>query len=137
MNNIILDTNIISEFAKPAPEPKVVNFTTSLPEVWISSLTLHELEYGILLLPDGKRKTHLKNVIDNIINSYGDCVLPINRPEALQAAILRVSAAKSGRILQLADSLIAGTAKEHNLTIATRNTSDFEGLDIPLINPWD
>ena len=56
MNNILLDTNIISELTKPNPEPKVLNFIAALPEAWISTLTLHELEFGIFLLPDSKKK---------------------------------------------------------------------------------
>ncbi len=137
MTRFLIDTNVISELTKPKPDQNVIKFMDGLSEVWISTLTLHELDYGILRLPDGRRKTQLKDIIEQIIHSYGDCILPINRSEALSAAQLRVYASQSGRILDLADSLIAGTAKEQKLTIATRNVSDFTGLKLQLVNPWN
>ena len=62
--------------------------------------------------------------------------MPVGRPEAQQAAMLRAQARRSGRVLHLADALIAGTAKAHDLAVVTRNAVDFEGLEVKVVNPW-
>lgn len=136
MTQILLDTNIISELGKPEPQQSVVDFLVSLPVAWLSTITLHELEYGLALLPEGNRRSTIENTLSGLISRYSDYVIPVQREEAQQAALLRASMRQSGRVLHLADSLIAGTAKVHNLVIATRNIKDFEGLDVGLINPF-
>lgn len=71
------------------------------------------------------------------MTEYADRVLPLERREAESAAELRATAQRSGRVLHLGDALIAGTAKAHGLLIATRNVSDFDGLDADVTNPWE
>lgn len=136
MSGILLDTNVISEIAKPQPEPNVIAFLDSLTNAFVSVLTIHELEFGISRLPPGKRRTGLEHTIAEFLESYDEHILSIDRQMALSAAKLRRQAEKSGATLHLADALIAATALTHDLTIATRNVSDFDGLAIPLANPW-
>ena len=136
MSGILLDTNIISELTKPQPSAKVLDFLSKTPELWISVLTLHELDYGIARLPRGKRRESLEQVISDFVTGYQDYILPLGRKEAGQAAQFRFMAEKTGKTVHLADALIAGTAKIHGLTLATRNVSDFEPLDIALLNPF-
>ena len=71
------------------------------------------------------------------MSEYSDLVIPIDQSEAEQAAIFRVQAKQQGKVIHLADALIAGTAKDHNLSLVTRNVGDFFGIDINIVNPWD
>ncbi|HHC74108.1 MAG TPA: type II toxin-antitoxin system VapC family toxin [Thiothrix sp.] len=136
MTQILLDTNIISELGKAKPQQSVTDFLADLPVAWLSTITLHELEYGLALLPEGNRKKAITDAISTLVKNYSHNILSIKQEEAQQAALLRVLARKNGKTLHLADSLIAGTAQVHNLMIATRNTKDFDNLGIKLINPF-
>ena len=79
----------------------------------------------------------MRQALLKFIEEYEDQVLPVKRKEAEWAAQLRAQAHLSGRVLHLGDALIAGTAKAHHLSIATRNIGDFDGLDVDVINPWE
>ena len=137
MKGFLLDTNIISELVKPAPNRNVVKFLSTLDGAWLSIISLHEITYGLRLLPKGKRRTKLEEKIHQLLSEYSDLVIPIDQSEAEQAAIFRVQAKQQGKVIHLADALIAGTAKEHNLSLVTRNVGDFFGIDINIVNPWD
>ena len=132
----LLDTNIISELGKPEPEKSVVDFVSLLPVAWLSTITLHELEYGIALIPEGRKKQNIDKAISGLVSFYGDYIISVGEPEAHQAALMRASRELDGRTLHLADSLIAGTAKVHNLAVVTRNVKDFVDLDIEVVNPF-
>lgn len=132
----LVDTNILSELGKPQPDYKVIQFVAQQEQAWLSIITLHELEYGLSLLPVGSRRSQLAETIQLLLNQYAAFVLPIQQEEAKQAALLRAAAKQQGRVLHLADALIAGTALAHDLPIATRNVKDFEGLGIELLNPF-
>lgn len=132
----LLDTNILSELGKPQPDPKVVQFVAQQEQSWLSIITVHELEYGLSLLPEGNRRSQLAETIQLLLNQYAAFVLPIQQEEAKQAALLRAAAKQQGRVLHLADALIAGTALAHDLPIATRNLKDFEDLGVELLNPF-
>lgn len=136
MTNYLLDTNIISELGRPEPQKSVVDFVASTPIAWLSTITLHELEYGIALIPEGSRQKAIKQVVSELVSAYGDYIIPVEQQEAQEAALLRATMKQQGKVLHLADSLIAGTAKAHNLIVVTRNIKDFEGLGIQLNNPF-
>ena len=111
MSGYLLDTNIISEYNRAeSPNPGVVQWITTTPEPlqYLSVLTLGEIEKGILLLDEGKRRREI------------------------QAPLL-----KQGRPLPTIDSLLAATALAHDLTFVTRNVRHFTGLNVPLFNPWE
>lgn len=137
MSGVLLDTNVISELTRPAPAPPVVAFLAQQDDAWLSALVLHELEFGLLLLPRGRRRASLRDVLSEFIRRYEDRILPVGRRAARQAARLRADARRGGRTLDLGDALIAGTAQVHGLGLATRNVADFEGLDILVTSPWD
>lgn len=137
MRGFLLDTNIVSELVKVVPEQRVIRFLMDKPDLWLSTIVLHEMDFGLNLLPPGHRRDNLSAALSGFVSEYDNRILPIGRPEAQQAAMLRGQARRSGRVLHLADALIAGTAKAHDLSVATRNTRDFEGLDVEAINPWD
>ena len=137
VSGILLDTNVVSELTKDAPDSHVVAFLTRHSDLWVSSIILHELDFGVRLLPSGRRRDALRSALEEYVTEYADRVLPLERREAESAAELRAAAHRSGRVLHLGDALIAGTAKAHGLAVATRNVSDFDGLDIDVTNPWE
>jgi predicted nucleic acid-binding protein len=136
VKGFLLDTNIISEIMKGRPNKRVISFLSKLEGAWVSTVTLHELDYGLALLPHGSRRAGLEKALSALIAEYGDVILPVDRAEAREAADLRAAARQAGHSLHLGDALIAGTAKAHDLCVATRNVSDFDGLGLDLVNPW-
>ena len=114
-------------------------FSTSLAghrDLWLSVIVLYELDFGIGLLPSGRRRDDISTAVTMLAAEYEDCILPVGRPEAKQAATLKAQAQRSGRTPDLGDALIAGTALANDLALATRNVRDFEGLGLHAIDPW-
>ena len=95
------------------------------------------MKFGLRLLLPGSRREGLRSVVSKFVTEYADRILPLDRSAAVAAAELRARAQRSGRVLHLGDALIAGTAKVHDLMLATRNVTDFDGLDVDLTNPWE
>lgn len=136
MRGFLLDTNVVSELAKHAPDPQVVAFLSSRDDLWLSTVVTYELEFGLRLLPVGRRRRQLEDALTAIVTEHQHRLLPVGRREARQGARLRAQAQLAGRIASVSDSLIAGTAAAHDLAIATRNVSDFEGLGVDVVSPW-
>lgn len=137
MTDYAVDTNVISEVVKPAPHPRVIAFFARADAVfWMPSLVVYELEYGLAILPPGRRRDSLRALIDHILLEYQDRILPLERTGAEWAALYQSQIRRAGREPNLADMLIAATAKSHDLTLSTRNVRDFDRLDIPIVNPW-
>lgn len=136
MNGFLLDTNVISELTKDVPHPRVTAFLAAQQELWLSAIVLHELDFGIDLLPPGRRRNSISSVLAGFVAEYADRVLPVGRPEAAQAAALRARAHRSGRVLDLGDALIGGTAMANGLSVATRNVGDYAGLGLDVVDPW-
>ena len=137
MTGFLVDTNVVSELTRDRPEPRVVAFLSEQPDLWLSTLVLHELEHGLELLPPGARRDGLGEVLTAFVAEYEDRVLPLDRMAAAWAARIRARAQRSGRVVDLGDALIAGTARAHDLSIATRNVRDFEGMEVEVTNPWE
>lgn len=137
MSGYLLDTNVVSEIVRVAPDPQVRAFLAEQEELWLSVIALHELEYGLNLLPQGRRREDVGAALSRFVEEYADFILPVGHAEAEEAALLRVKARRAGRVLHLADALIAGTAIVHNLALATRNVKDFAALDFDVVNPWE
>lgn len=137
MSGFLLDTNVVSEMTKRTPHARVVAFLTERDDCWLSVIIVHELEFGIQLLPQGRRRLDLEATLRTILAEYESHILPLGRQEMEWAATFRARARRAGRALDLGDALIAGTAKVRELAIATRNTRDFEYLDLDVANPWE
>ncbi len=133
----LFGTNAISEIVRGAPHPGVVTFLAEHGDLWLSSIVVHELEYGVRRLPQGQRRSHLQASLLRLTTEYDDPILPLDRTSAEWAAQLRAQAQHAGLTLDLGDALIAGTAKAHDLAIATRNTVDSAHLDVAVVNPWE
>ena len=136
MKAYLLDTNVISEIMTSEPNQRVIDFLAHLKESYLSVITLHELQYGLQLLPEGQRRNSISNKLQNLLTYYNDYIIPVNQAIALQAALLRADAKQEGRIVHLADALIASTARVNNWIVATRNTNDFIDSGVDIINPW-
>ena len=136
MSGCLLDTNVISELTRDAPDLRVITFLADRDDVWVSSVLIHEVEYGIRLLPQGRRRDRLATMQAGILSAYANRILFLDRGGAERAAELRANARRSGRPVELGDVLIAGIAKAHDLAVATRNTADFELLGVDVVNPW-
>ena len=137
MSGYLLDTNVVSELARQSPHPAVLQFLDTQDDLWLSAIVLSELMLGVRLLPHGRRRDSLSNWLSQLMEDFDQRVLPIERWEAERAAAFQAHARREGRVLQLADALIAGTAVTNSLTIATRNVKDFDGLDVAVIDPWE
>ncbi len=137
MSGYLLDTNVISETMRRVPDVCVVTFLAEHDDLWLSSIVVHELEYGVRRLPQGRRRSGLEADLLRLTTEYEDRILPLDRTGAEWAARFRALAQRSGHTLDLGDALIAGTAKAHDLALATRNITDFHGVDVDLVNPWE
>ena len=135
MNGVLLDTNVVSETARLAPDPNVLAFLACDYDFWLSAVVVHELEFGVQLMAPGRRRDVIAAAVRSITGQTRR-IVPVGIAEAEHAAELRARARRSGRVLDLGDSLIAATAAVRRLAVATRNTGDFEGLDVRVINPW-
>lgn len=137
MNGFLLDTKVVSELTRTAPDASVMAFLAEPHDLWLSAVVVHELEFGLQLLPRGRRRDVLVAALSGIIADYQDRILPVDRAGAEWAAHFRTQAHRAGRVLDLRDALIAGTARAHDLSVATRNVTDFNGLDVDVTNPWE
>ncbi len=137
MSGYLLDTNVVSEVVRSTPHLRVVTFLMEHDDLWLSSIVIHELEYGLQRMAHGQRRASLQDGLLGFIAEYEDRILPVERIGAEWAARFRAQAQRSGRTLDLGDALIAGTAKTHDLAVATRNVRDFDSLGVEVINPWE
>ncbi|WP_413165739.1 type II toxin-antitoxin system VapC family toxin [Capilliphycus salinus ALCB114379] len=127
----LCDTNIISELARPQPNPGVLNWSRQIYSIKLSVITLEEIYYGLASKPNSRIKTWF----DQFLEMYCD-ILPITDEIAKMAGELRGKLRTQGQQRTQADMLIAATANVHQLTLATRNIHDFQDCDIQLLNPF-
>ena len=137
MTGFLLDTNVISELTRDDPDSRVVRFLDDEGDLWLSSVVVYEMEYGLATLSQGRRAARLRALQANILAAFAGRLLALDQSGARWAAELRAQARHVGRIVDVGDALIAGTARAHGLAIATRNVRDFQGMGIDIVNPWD
>ena len=137
MSGLLYDTNVVSELTSERPDPRVAATLRGRTDVWLCSVVLHELEYGVQLLTRGRRRDRIIESHRQFISTYQHQVLQLDRAAAVSAAQVRAHARKIGRPMSVSDALIAGTAMANDLTLVTRNVRDFEGLGVDMVNPWD
>lgn len=136
---ILLDTNILSEPMRPAPNQQVISWLDQqiIPDLFICAVTKAEIELGIAFLPDSKRKQALFAVAQDIFNSFADRCLPFAAAEASIYAQILAEARQKGRVISVEDGQIAAVALSHDFSLATRNIKDFDIIPgLPLINPF-
>lgn len=136
---IILDTNVLSALMRSTPEPAVVDWLDRQPgdSVWITSITVFEARFGLALLPKGRRRLTLEQAFESVLrDDLANRILEFDAPAAVSAAQLAAERPRKGAVVDLRDTLIAGIALARRATIATRNTRHFDGLDVPVVDPW-
>lgn len=137
---ILLDTNILSEFMRPRPAPQVVTWLDAQPaeQVWVSAITRAEIGLGIALLPDGQRKQGLQKAANALfLEDFASRCLAFDETAAQAYAEIVALRIRCGRPMSVEDGQIASIALVHGLTLATRNTRDFEEIEaLSLFNPW-
>jgi predicted nucleic acid-binding protein len=136
----LIDTNVISELMRATPAPSVLSwFSTQDPStLYLSAVTEAELRTGIAILPEGQRREGLKAALDATISEdFEGRILPFDTDAAKAYAEIAAGRRSAGRPIADADCQIAAIAREAAMPVITRNTRDFEGCGIGLINPWD
>lgn len=134
----IVDTNIVSELTKKAPNPSVITWLeNNKDDAYLTVITIEEMKFGGLMLPDGKRKQALLKTIDDLIQVYEPRTLSLDAQAAEQCAQLHVKAVLAGRTPTIEDLMVGALCLTHKATLVTRNVKDFDYLDIPLLNPFE
>jgi hypothetical protein len=135
---IVLDTNVVSELAEPTPDPTVIAWIDEQSELAIAATALAELRFGVARLPDGKRRNALSEAIDRFVaEDLQGLVLAFDSACADAYGLIVAARERTGRPIGIADAQIAATCSVHNAVLSTRNTKDFQGTAIALVNPWD
>ena len=137
---MLLDTNILSELMRPSPFPAVVEWLDAQPaeQLFISAVTQAEIELGLALLPEGRRKNELLQAAKEIFALFDDRNLPFDTAAAQEYALIVAARVKAGRPVSVEDAQIAAVARANNLRLVTRNSKDFELIDgLIVINPWE
>ncbi|RDJ23620.1 type II toxin-antitoxin system VapC family toxin [Bosea caraganae] len=137
--SFLLDTNIISELAKPCPSAGVLQFleTSDEDRLHLSVITLAELHRGIALLDDGQRQRSLAAWLSEALpERFAGRILDVTPPVAAAWGELMAKSRRAGTNLQAMDGLLAATASAHDMVLVTRNQRDFAKLGLKLLDPW-
>jgi toxin FitB len=137
--SFLLDTNVVSEWVKPRPEPRVVAWLAAVDEdrTFISVVTLGELRHGVERLPSGRRRDRLDEWLrEDLPQRFENRVLPIDAAVADVWGRMVARRAKSGQTITAMDAFVAATAEVHSLTIVTRYRSDFTPSATVVFDPW-
>ena len=136
---IVLDTNVVSEAMKATPNPVVLAWLDeqAAETLYLSSVTLAELLFGIGVLPAGRRKEALTQMLDGLLALFEDRVLAFDTNAARHYADLAVTARAAGKGFPTPDGYIAAIAKARGFTVATRDVAPFKAVGLNVINPWE
>jgi len=136
---ILLDTCVLSELARPEPDAGVLAWLDTIHDdaLRLSVLTLGEIKKGADLLDAGPRRARVEAWLGELRATFADRILPVDEAVALHWGAISAATRRSGRVRPPIDSLLAATALAHQLKLATRNVSDFEGIGVAIVNPWE
>lgn len=137
---IVLDTNVISELWKAEPDPHVLAWIDAqmVETLYLSTITIAELRFGLATKPEGKRRTIYQDRLEReVLPAFSGRVLSFDLEASQAYAKLMAQAKEAGKAIGKADGYIAATAAARGLTVATRDTSTFEAAGLSVINPWD
>ncbi len=136
----LLDTNVVSEWVKPQPNPNVVLWLAEVDEdcVFMSVISFAEIRRGIELMPTGQRRERLATwLCEDLPARFEDRILGIDQRIAETWGVVMTRGQKAGVGLATMDAFFAATAEAHGLTLVTRNRRDFERIGVPLLDPWE
>lgn len=136
---ILLDTNVISELWKAAPDPQVVAWVDAqaIETLSLSAITVAELRFGLAAMPEGRRRAVYQDRLETeVLPAFAGRVLAFDLHASRAYAELMARARAAGRAIGNADGYIAASAAAHCLTVATRDTRPFEAAGVRTVNPW-
>ncbi len=137
---IVLDTNVISELWKVAPDSNVLTWIDAqmVETLYLSTITIAELRFGLASMPDGKRRTIYQDRLEReVLPAFTGRILSFDLDASQAYAQLMARAKQGGKAIGKADGYIAATAVARGLMVATRDTSPFEAAGLNVINPWN
>ena len=136
---IVLDTNVLSEPLKTRPAAKLMEWldNQSAETLFITAVSRAELRFGVLKLPDGKRKTALAAQIDRVLDLFKDRTLDFDAAAADKLAEIAAHCEKIGKRAAAPDAYIAACAAARGFAVAARNVGHFEHTGVRVINPWE
>ena len=137
--NFLLDTNVVSEWVRPRPDPGVITWMAEVDEdrVFLSVVSLAELRYGIAKMPAGVRRDRLDSWLgEEVLLRFESRILPIDASIANMWGQVLARSQALGRTIGILDGFLAATAEKHQLTMVTRNVADFFVLGHSVLNPW-
>lgn len=134
---IVIDTNVVSEMMRDEPDRSVLAWADAVGRLHTTAITLAEVDYGIARLPEGRRKTRLAAIAAEAFADFGDVILPFDAHAARRYAGIVAGRERRGHPISAADAQIAAICATREARLATRNTGDFDGTGVSLINPWD
>lgn len=134
----LVDTNVIAEIVKAKPNAAVIAWIAQHDqELYLSSITIEEMRFGALALPDGKKRTQLLKTIDDLVASYRSRIWAFDATAAEQCAHFHHDAITVGRTPSIEDLMIAAIGACRRATVVTRNIKDFAYLKVSTFNPFE
>ncbi|HEX6115380.1 MAG TPA: type II toxin-antitoxin system VapC family toxin [Geminicoccaceae bacterium] len=134
---ILLDTNVLSELAKPRPDPRVVSWVRrSAAALAVPTIAVAEMAYGIEKLAEGRRRRDLLAALHRLVTEFADRLFDFNIKTAWIYGDVLASARRAGRPMTVPDAAIAAIAKANGCALATRNVGDFATAGLEIVNPW-
>jgi hypothetical protein len=137
---IILDTNIVSEIMKAEPEPNVMKWynSTGRELIWQNAISVYEIQFGLNLMPDGRKKEILQNSFNRMLREkFSQRIIEFDANAAIAAGEVNAEQKRNGRNCDIRDVQIAGIALARGACLATRNVKDFEFEGLKVINPYE
>lgn len=136
---VVVDTNVVSEMMRVEAAPRVLDWfaATGTDQVFLTTVTMAEIEYGIEMLPDGRRKSGLRSQAESAFDTFADRLLAFDALAAKQYSHVMTSRQRRGRPIAVLDAQIAAVCLSRGAILATRNVRDFAGVGIELVNPWE
>ena len=134
---IVIDTNVISEMMHHEADRRVLAWSDAVGRLHTTAITLAEVDYGIARLPEGRRKDQLVAAAASLFADFEEMILPFGARAVRRYGSVVADRERAGRPVTSADAQIAAICVAWGATLATRNTDDFVGTGIGLVNPWD
>ena len=136
----ILDTNVVSELMRPAPDPAIASWVAerATSSLFLTAVTEAELRFGLAVMPPGKRRDGLAAGLERMLETgFANRILPFDSAAARAYAWIAAARRRRGQPAAQADCQIAAIARSRGMAVATRNVRDFEEMGIDVFNPWD
>tara|TARA_R110001583_G_scaffold165766_1_gene318490 strand:+ start:682 stop:1107 length:426 start_codon:yes stop_codon:yes gene_type:complete len=137
---IVIDTNVISELWKIAPNPTVLAWidAQAIETLYLSAITVAEIRYGLATMPEGKRrKVYEERLVNEVLPAFTGRVLPFDMDASQAYANLMARAKAEGQAIGTADGYIAAIASTRGFSIVTRDIAPFQAAGLKVINPWE